>query len=44
MLLEPGTSAPAFSVPDEHGHTVALADLRGGWVLLWWYPRADTPG
>jgi peroxiredoxin Q/BCP len=44
MLLAAGTPAPEFSVPDDGGVIVSLADLRGGWVLLWWYPRADTPG
>lgn len=44
MLFEAGTVAPDFSVPDHTGATVTLAELRGGWVLLWWYPRADTPG
>lgn len=44
MLLDVGTPAPGFSLPDHHGATVSLSDLRGGWVLLWWYPRADTPG
>ena len=43
-MLRPGTAAPAFSLPDEHGRLVALEDLRGHWVLLWWYPKAATPG
>jgi thioredoxin-dependent peroxiredoxin len=43
-MLPPGTSAPDFALPDQHGNTVRLADLRGQWVLLWWYPKAQTPG
>lgn len=43
-MLEPGTPAPTFTLPDQHGEPVALADLRGQWVLLWWYPKAATPG
>jgi peroxiredoxin Q/BCP len=43
-MLEEGSVAPDFSVPDHDGNQVALADQRGRWVLLWWYPKADTPG
>ncbi len=43
-MLAAGTSAPDFSLPDQDGNTVRLADQRGHWVLLWWYPMADTPG
>jgi peroxiredoxin Q/BCP len=43
-MLEPGTEAPAFSLPDQDGNVVNLEDLRGHWVLLWWYPKAATPG
>ena len=43
-MLPPGTPAPDFALPDQHGTTVRLADLRGQWVLLWWYPKAQTPG
>ncbi len=34
----------AFSVQVHHGETVRLADLRGQKILLWFYPKADTPG
>jgi peroxiredoxin Q/BCP len=40
----PGDAAPAFELPDQAGETVSLADLRGQWVVLYFYPRADTPG
>jgi peroxiredoxin Q/BCP len=43
-VLEPGNPAPEFVLPDQHGHEVRLRDLRGKWVLLWWYPKAATPG
>jgi peroxiredoxin Q/BCP len=43
-MLLPGTVAPDFTLPDENGDPVTLADLRGRWVLLWWYPKASTPG
>ena len=43
-MLTPGTDAPPFSLQDEGGNLVQLADLRGKWVVLWWYPKAGTPG
>jgi len=43
-MLEPGTAAPAFTLPDQDGNDVSLADQRGHWVILWWYPKASTPG
>ena len=43
-MLTPGTVAPDFALPDQHGNAVELADLRGSRVLLWWYPKASTPG
>ena len=44
MSLEPGELAPDFTLPDQHGNTVSLSDLRGKNVVLYFYPRADTPG
>lgn len=43
-MLQPGTPAPPFDLPDQDGQTVSLDSLRGQWVLMWWYPRAATPG
>lgn len=43
-LLRAGEKAPDFSVADHLGNTVRLADLAGKRVLLWFYPKADTPG
>ncbi|MFN9274639.1 MAG: peroxiredoxin [Planctomycetota bacterium] len=39
-----GAKAPAFSLPDHDGKQVALQDLRGRWVVLYFYPKDDTPG
>jgi thioredoxin-dependent peroxiredoxin len=36
--------APDFTLPDQNGDTVSLKDFRGKWVVLYFYPRADTPG
>jgi peroxiredoxin Q/BCP len=43
-MLHPGDPAPDFEVPDQQGKPVRLADLRGQRVVLWFYPKADTPG
>ncbi len=43
-MLDVGSPAPDFTVADHDDNQVSLADHRGGWVLLWWYPKADTPG
>jgi len=42
--LEPGTTAPDFTLLDQDGTPVHLADLRGGKVVLYFYPAAMTPG
>lgn len=41
---EPGTEAPDFSLSDQNGERVALDGLRGKWVVLYFYPRDNTPG
>lgn len=43
-MLAPGQDAPNFTLDDQDGHPVALSKLRGRWIILWWYPKADTPG
>jgi peroxiredoxin Q/BCP len=42
--LEPGALAPVFTVLDQDGQPVSLRDLRGGSVILFFYPEAMTPG
>ena len=44
MALEPGDSAPDFTLPDQNGDPVTLSQLRGKRVVLYFYPKADTPG
>ncbi len=39
-----GSSAPDFSLPDQNGKMVRLSDWRGRWVVLYFYPKDDTPG
>jgi peroxiredoxin Q/BCP len=42
--LAPGSKAPAFSLPRDGGETVSLTDYKGQNLVLYFYPRADTPG
>jgi len=42
--LQPGDTAPDFTLPDDTGADVALADLRGRKVIVYFYPAAMTPG
>lgn len=44
MALEVGDRAPDFSLPDTHGNIVNLADFHGKRVILYFYPRDNTPG
>ncbi len=41
-MLEAGTSAPGFTLPDPDGNELSLAGLRGETFVLYFYPRADT--
>ena len=43
-MLQTGDSAPDFSLSDQDGATHTLADYRGRKLLIYFYPRADTPG
>jgi peroxiredoxin Q/BCP len=43
-MLQVGDQAPDFKVKSHDGQTVSLSGLRGHKVLLWFYPKADTPG
>jgi peroxiredoxin Q/BCP len=42
--LSPGDAAPVFTLKDQDGGTVSLAALKGKRVVLYFYPKADTPG
>jgi len=43
-MVSIGGKAPSFHLPDQDGNYVSLADLAGQWVVLYFYPRDDTPG
>ncbi len=43
-MLKAGQTAPDFTLPDQTGTELTLRSLRGEWVVLYFYPRADTPG
>ncbi len=43
-MIDEGTEAPDFELPNQDGDAVKLADHRGRWVVLYFYPKADTPG
>jgi peroxiredoxin Q/BCP len=44
MALAIGTDAPAFTTKDTNGNTVSLSDFKGKTVVLYFYPKDDTPG
>jgi peroxiredoxin Q/BCP len=44
MPLKPGDKAPAFTLLDQDGNKVKLSDFKGRKVLVYFYPKADTPG
>jgi thioredoxin-dependent peroxiredoxin len=44
MTLQVGDPAPEFTLPDQNGDPVTLSKLRGKTVVLYFYPKADTPG
>jgi peroxiredoxin Q/BCP len=43
-VIEPGEKAPDFELPDQDGRTVKLSDFRGRPLVVYFYPKADTPG
>ena len=43
-MIEKGARAPDFELPDQDGRAVRLEDFRGQRVVLYFYPKADTPG
>ncbi len=42
--IQEGAPAPEFELPDQDGTVVRSADLAGSPYVLWFYPKADTPG
>src|SRR4051794_25475947 len=43
-MIDAGQPAPEFTLPDQNGHEVSLKDFRGSPVVLYFYPKDDTPG
>tara|TARA_A100001037_G_C14605157_1_gene394786 strand:+ start:141 stop:272 length:132 start_codon:yes stop_codon:yes gene_type:complete len=43
-MIDIGQTAPDFTMTNQDGELVSLSDHSGKYVLLWWYPKADTPG
>jgi len=43
-MIQAGRQAPDFTLPDQDGNPVSLADLKGQTIILYFYPKADTPG
>ena len=43
-LPKPGAAAPDFTAADDAGSSVKLSTLKGSWVVLFFYPKDDTPG
>jgi thioredoxin-dependent peroxiredoxin len=43
-MIEAGIPAPDFTLPDQNGDDVSLSDFRGSPVVLYFYPKANTPG
>jgi thioredoxin-dependent peroxiredoxin len=44
MMLKIGDDAPDFDAVDHKGQAVSLSDFKERYVVLWFYPKADTPG
>ena len=44
MTVTENSTAPAFTLPDQDGNEVSLVSLRGQWVVVYFYPKDDTPG
>jgi thioredoxin-dependent peroxiredoxin len=42
--IEEGKKAPDFTLTDQGGKPVSLSDFKGKDVIVWFYPKADTPG
>ena len=44
MMLQVGDKAPDFTLPDANNNSVALKDYKGKKIVLWFFPKANTPG
>lgn len=44
LIPEVGSKAPSFTLANQDGNKVKLSDFRGKWVVLFFYPKDDTPG
>jgi len=44
MLLATGDKAPDFNLPNQDGDDIALDNFKGSKIILWFYPKASTPG
>ena len=43
-MLQPGNPFPNFSLPNQDGKTIKLSDFAGNWLVVYFYPKDDTPG
>ena len=43
-MLEAGAAAPDFTLPDQDGNDISLSDLKGSKLVIWFFPKANTPG
>ena len=43
-MLKVGSEAPEFQLSDQDGNTVNITDFKGEKILLWFFPKASTPG
>ena len=43
-MLEVGSKAPGFTLPDQDGNEVSLGDFSGMKMVVWFFPKASTPG
>ena len=44
MLLKVGDKAPDFSLPNQDGNIISLNSIKADTIVLWFYPKASTPG
>ena len=44
LMLDIGMKAPDFTLPDQNGDDVSLSDFSGKKIVLWFFPKASTPG